>query len=121
VLLTNDGELVQRLIHPSFQQEREYLINVHRNIIPGDLIKLKTGINLDDGLSRFKKVEQTSENSLRVILTEGRKRQIRRTLQALGMPIVRLQRIRFGSLNLGDLPEGKWRELIASEIIQLKA
>jgi 23S rRNA pseudouridine2605 synthase len=120
LLLTNDGEFVQRLIHPSFQQEREYLIQIHRAIIPLDLVKLRAGIKLDDGLSKFKAVEQMGERSLRVILTEGRKRQIRRTLDKLGMPILSLQRVRFGSLQLADLAEGRWRELLANEIIQLK-
>jgi pseudouridine synthase len=120
VLLTNDGELVQKLIHPSFQQEREYLIIGERPISSDDLAKMQKGVLLDDGLSKFSKVRQTGKNSMIVILKEGRKRQIRRTFQTLGVRILKLHRIRFGCLHLGDLPEGQWRELIENEINQLK-
>lgn len=121
VLLTNDGELVQRLIHPSFEVEREYLIEINRTILQEDLVKLRKGIRLEDGLSRFKKVERVGDRAIRVVLAEGRKRQIRRTLQALGTSILKLHRIRFGSLELGDVPEGKWRDLLACEIFQIKS
>ena len=121
ILLTNDGDLTQRLAHPSFEKEKEYLIETGRPFQPGDLDKLRGGIVLDDGLSRFKVVKKVGERHLQVTLTEGRKRQIRRSLKAIGLPITSLVRTRFGPLLLFDLPEGHWRDLTRDEIRQLKA
>ncbi len=119
LLLTNDGTLVQKLIHPSFQKEREYIIETERPLLEADLKKLRAGVMLEDGFSQFQQVERAGKRSLKVILIEGRKRQIRRTLETLDLPIRRLHRIRFGSLRLSNLSEGQWRDLKASEIRQL--
>ena len=121
ILLTNDGKLTQRLTHPSFEKEKEYLIETGRRIQPEDLDKLRGGIVLDDGLSRFKVVEKVGERHLQVTLTEGRKRQIRRSLKAIGLPIKNLVRTRFGPLVLSDLVAGHWRDLTQEEVRQLKA
>jgi 23S rRNA pseudouridine2605 synthase len=120
LLLTNDGELVHRLLHPSFEIEREYLIETGRDITTTDIHKLNRGVLLDDGFSRFIRVDLKEQRSLLIVLAEGRKRQIRRTLKAIGVPILTLHRIRFGNLTLGKLPSGQWRELTPSEILSLK-
>jgi len=120
LLLTNDGDLVQKLVHPSFQQEREYVVETVRSTTEQDLIRLRRGVMLEDGLSKFQKVEKLSQRELKIILTEGRKRQIRRTLKAIGLPILSLHRIRFGPLRLWRLPVGHWRDLTPGEIQQLK-
>ena len=121
LLLTDDGELVQRLMHPSFEQEREYLIQTGRSIQFQDLERLRDGIHLEDGLSKFAQVQKVGERGLQIILKEGKKRQIRRTLAKIGLPIKSLTRIRLGNLTLASLPIGKWRDLTAKEINSLKS
>jgi len=121
ILLTNDGELAQRLTHPSFGKEKEYLITTKSPLGEDDLEKLRKGVQLEDGLSRFTSVQKLGENSLKVVMTEGRNRQIRRTLKALRIPIKNLHRTRFGDLTLSELPRGKWRDLTLEEIERLKS
>lgn len=121
ILLTNDGGLTQRLTHPSFGKEKEYVITTGRAIIASDLRRLRKGIRLEDGLSKFLSAEKMGARKLRVVLSEGRKRQIRRTLEAIQLPIANLHRIRVGTLNLGGLPAGKWRDLTPKEMTQLKS
>jgi len=120
ILLTNDGELAQRLTHPSFGKEKEYLITTKRPLGEDNLEKLRKGVQLEDGLSRFTSVQKLGENSLKVVMTEGRNRQIRRTLKALRIPIKNLHRTRFGDLTLSELPRGKWRDLTQEEVERLK-
>jgi 23S rRNA pseudouridine2605 synthase/23S rRNA pseudouridine2604 synthase len=116
ILLTNDGALSQRLTHPSFQKEKEYIVETTRPITANHLGRLKKGVQLEDGKSRFLHIEKTGEKGLRLVLTEGRKRQIRRTLKAISLPIRSLHRLRVGKLNLSGLPEGKWRDLKPGEL-----
>jgi pseudouridine synthase len=121
LLLTDDGDLVQKLMHPSFEQEREYQIETGRSILQRDLDKLREGIHLEDGLSKFARVQKVGERRLLIILKEGKKRQIRRTLLKIGLPIKNLTRIRLGTLRLTSLPLGKWRDLTPKEISSLRA
>lgn len=120
VLLTNDGELAQRLTHPSFQKEKEYLIDTRRPLTDEDLDRLRIGVMLEDGRSCFYNIARVGKRRLRITLTEGRKRQIRRTLKAIALPISRLHRIRLGTLRLSQLPSGQWRNLDTNEIRKLK-
>lgn len=120
VLLTNDGELAQRLTHPSYQKEKEYLIDTRRPLADEDLDRLRRGVMLEDGHSRFSSIARVGKRRLKVTLTEGRKRQIRRTLNAIGLSIGRLHRIRLGALRLSQLPSGQWRNLDVNEIRRLK-
>jgi len=120
LLLTDDGELVQKLMHPSFEQEREYVIETGRSLLQRDLDKLREGIHLEDGLSKFAQVQKVGARKLKIILKEGKKRQIRRTLAQIGLPIKSLTRIRLADLNLASLPAGKWRDLTPKEINSLK-
>lgn len=121
VLLTNDGALAQVLLHPSHESEREYRVTVEGRIPAAALRRLAVGVELDDGTTaparvgrpRFDAARRTSRFGLTLI--EGRKRQVRRALEALGHPVVRLVRVRMGPLRLGRLREGAARELTVDE------
>ena len=125
VLLTNDGALANVLMHPSYGCEREYEVTAKGHFSRDELRRLADGIVLDDGPTaparveneRFDSRDETTEFSL--TLTEGRKRQIRRALVALGHPVLRLLRVRMGPLRLGELELGSARRLTPEERIQL--
>lgn len=126
VLLTNDGELAQVLLHPSYESEREYEVTVSRRISRDALRRLGEGVELDDGLTapatvghvRFDRSADTSV--FRLTLIEGKKRQIRRALAFLGHPVTALLRVRMGTLRLGDLAAGEARPLEVGEIRALR-
>jgi pseudouridine synthase len=120
LLLTNDGDLAQRLMHPSYEKEKEYIVTTTSPLSKTHLSRLRRGVQLDDGLSKFQSVEQLNRDQVKVVLTEGRKRQIRRTFKKIGLRIRHLHRIRVGNLTLGTLPEGQWRDLTDREIQDLK-
>ncbi len=121
VLLTNDGPVAHSLLHPSFGEEREYRVTVRGSIDRSTLRRISKGIELEDGLTaparvgavRFDPEARTTRFAL--TLVEGRKRQIRRMMRALGHPVVRLVRVRMGPLELGRLAPGKARPLRARE------
>jgi len=121
LLLTNDGELAHRLTHPSFEVPRTYRAQVRRP--PGRepaLRALREGIELDDGRTAPAKVRRLTPDRLELVLREGRKRQVRRMLEAVGHPVVRLERVAFGPLRLGELPPGGHRLLKPAEVEQLR-
>ncbi|MGQ9802893.1 MAG: pseudouridine synthase [Anaerolineae bacterium] len=128
VLLTDDGDLALHLTHPRFGHEKEYHVLVEGRPTEETLEKWRRGVELDGKATAPAKVavlrtetEGTRERTwLRVILREGRKRQIRRTAALLGHPVVRLIRVRIGPVRLGDLPPGKWRYLSPAEIRALR-
>ncbi len=114
LLLSNDGALAFQLTHPSWGIEKEYEADVSRALMPAELDRLRAGIELDDGLSAPCTVTQETRTTgalLRLVLHEGRKRQIRRMLQTLAVPLLHLHRSRVGPLRLGDLPLGELRAL----------
>ena len=119
VLLTNDGELAQTLLHPSHGNEREYRVRVHGRVAAPALRRLRDGVELSDGrtaAAQVAGVERGSDTTqFRLTLREGRKRQIRRACAALGHPVLSLQRVRIGPLRLGRLPRGAARRLTAAE------
>jgi 23S rRNA pseudouridine2605 synthase len=122
VLLTNDGELAHVLLHPSFESEREYRVTVSGRIAPRALRQLAAGVPLDDGVTAPARVERVTFDAnsqttrFHLTLIEGKKRQIRRALAALGHPVKALLRVRMGPLRLGRLPAGKARPLTGREI-----
>jgi len=120
MLLTNDGELANRLMHPRFGHEKEYRALVQGQPSDATLRKWEQGVVLDGqrtAPARVKRLKTDPDTTwLRITLHEGRKRQIRRVAAALGHPILRLIRERIGPLRLGQLPVGAWRHLSASEI-----
>lgn len=125
VLLTNDGELAQLLLHPSGGHEREYRVRVSGTPTDEALSAWREGTFLDDGRTAPAEVvvESSSGGStwLRFTLREGRNRQIRRMVEALRHEVHRLVRVRMGAIRLGDLPSGQWRELSDEEVAALKS
>jgi 23S rRNA pseudouridine2605 synthase len=117
LLLTDSGELANRLMHPRYGLEREYLARVRGELNPGELAQLRQGILLDGVPARFERIERHREGEganrwYRVVLQEGRNREVRRLFEALGHPVSRLSRVRYGPVELPpDLAAGRWREL----------
>lgn len=121
ILLTSDGDLLQKLTHPSHQKDKLYQIATNKPIDLADLVHLNEGIYLEDGLSRLEivAIDQSnavlkpsdSQNLYHVTMREGKNRQIRRTLQALGYEVTDLLRLQFGDYHMGDLKEGEYRIL----------
>ena len=123
IILTNEGELVHRLTHPSFGVEREYWARVKGAVTQDTLRELAAGVLLDDGVARAKRAwrpKGASDDELRLVLTEGRKREVRRMLERVGHPVRRLRRERYGPLSLGSLGVGEWRDLTEDEINELR-
>lgn len=126
ILITNDGELANQLTHPRYQHEKEYLVQVSRQPDQRQLDALRNGIFLPDGKKTSPATvsiirRKSSENWLKIILCEGHKRQIREMGLSVGLPVVRLIRIRIGGLRLKNLQPGMWRYLAREEINQLKS
>lgn len=105
LLLTDDGELAERLTHPRYDKEKTYEVELDRALAPADVQRLELGVQLEDGPSRLQ-VKYLKGHQLTVVMTEGRNRQIRRTFAALGYEVRRLHRTRFGDYELGDLRPG---------------
>ncbi len=119
LLLTNDGELALRLTHPRYEVEKEYEVELDRAASPELLSQLRAGVALEDGPAKPARVERVGSLKLRLVLTEGRKREVRRMLATLGYPTVRLRRVRLGALRLEGLRTGQWRRLSDEEIDRL--
>jgi len=123
LLLTGDGELANRLMHPRYGVEKEYLVEVDGAPTSKQLAELRRGVELDDGPAKPRSVRVVDaageRTALRLVLTEGRKREVRRMLQAVGLPVRRLVRVRVGPVRLGTLPAGELRELGGEELSAL--
>jgi 23S rRNA pseudouridine2605 synthase len=119
ILLTNDGELANRLTHPRYEMPRTYLIELARPPAEEDLDRLRRGVELGDGPTAPAEVERLGERQLEITIREGRKRQVRRMAEAIGNEVENLTRIRIGSLDLGDLRRGEARRLDRREIAAL--
>ena len=124
LLLTNDGALAQRLLHPRYHVPKTYLVKVSGVLDDAQIRTLESGVRLEDGLTRpaqVRKVRKTEENSwIELTISEGRTHQVKRMLQAVGHPVLKLKRLRFGPLKLGNLPIGEYRFLTDPEIHRLK-
>lgn len=116
LLLTNDGELAQRLTHPRYKVEKEYEITLDRPWDPTLAPKLLSGMMLDGQRARLEKIHFVKPTRLRVVLRQGINRQIRRMFYEIGYEVKRLIRVRIGRLHLGDLPRGHWRPLSKTEL-----
>lgn len=115
LLLSDDGVLAKAIIGPQHSLEKEYLVTVKGELKPGRLTLLRSGLSLDNRRLKPAKVTHEHGQTLRFVLKEGRKRQIRRMCELVGLEVIDLQRIRIGPLELGDLELGKWRALKARE------
>src|SRR3954447_23730299 len=122
ILLTNDGELANRLTHPRFEVPKTYRAKVANPPVGDRAVRaLRAGIDLDDGRTAPAAVHAVRPDVLELTIREGRKRQVRRMCDAVGHPVLALRRVRFGPLALGDLAAGKHRKLTAAEVERLRA
>jgi 23S rRNA pseudouridine2605 synthase len=121
ILLTNDGELANRLMHPSFEVPKTYRVKVARPPVrEAALHALRKGVELEDGMTAPALVRRLHPGELDITIHEGRKRQVRRMCDAVGHPVKEIERIAFGPLRLGALPRGQARRLTAAETQRLR-
>ena len=121
ILLTNDGELANRLTHPRYKVEKVYRARVApREVSEPTLAALRAGVDLDDGRTLPARVRRLPDGELEIVLREGRKRQVRRMCEAVGHRVVELRRVSFGPLELGGLGEGGSRRLSDAEVERLR-
>lgn len=124
LLFTNDGELTHRLLHPSFKVDKVYLVEIDGCIDKESIRRLERGLLIDGRRTQPAKIEvayaKPQQSRFTITIHEGRKRQIRLMLAALGYGVSRLKRIQYGPLSLGELPQGKWRLLQAQEVKHLR-
>jgi len=119
LLLTNDGELANRLTHPRYEVAKTYRARLRSPIGEPQLERLRRGVELEDGPTGPARVERRGPREIEIVLREGRNRQVRRMLEAVGNRVLSLRRVAFGSLRLGDLAEGGSRRLGEREIARL--
>jgi pseudouridine synthase len=120
LLLTNDGELHHRLLHPSFDHEKEYIVTTALPMPNESLDAMRKGMFIQGQKTRPAKVKTLSSHQFMIQLKEGKNRQIRRMVRKLRNHVSRLKRIRVAGIRLGDLPEGSWRHLTNKEVTSLK-
>ena len=119
ILLTNDGDLAQRLTHPRYKIEKEYEVTLDRQWDATLAPKLLSGIFLDGQRAKIARLHSITSNRLRIVLSQGINRQIRRMFHEIGYEVKRLVRVRTGNLRLGDLPRGHWRPLTKRDLASL--
>ncbi len=119
LLLTNDGALANRLTHPRYGVAKTYLARLGKPPTDRDLSRLRDGVDLEDGRTGPAQVDRVGRQEIEIVLREGRNRQVRRMVEAIGNRVVSLRRIRFGSLALGRLAKGGARRLDEKEIARL--
>lgn len=120
IILTNDGPLHNKLSHPSFDHEKEYIVQTNIPITNGELKTLSNGVVIDGRKTRKAIVKKRGKDSYTFILKEGRNRQIRKMVETLNKKVSDLKRVRMASIKLGDLKQGKWRYMNKEEIKNLK-
>ena len=124
LLVTNDGDLANAILHPRFGVEKEYLAEVEGVPTPAHLGRLRRGVELDDGPARARSAriagKAAGRGAVRLVMTEGRKREVRRMLAGVGLPVRRLVRLRVGPIGLGRLAPGELRELSHDEVLALR-
>jgi 23S rRNA pseudouridine2605 synthase len=122
ILLTNDGELANRLTHPSFQVEKTYRAKLGGGTVGEDALEtLRGGVELDDGPTAPARARRLKGGLIEIVIHEGRNRQVRRMCAAVGHPVLELQRVGFGPLRLDGLKDGEHRRLSAAEVERLRA
>lgn len=124
LLLTNDGEMINKLTHPTHKVEKVYRVEINRRLGKKELDALRGGVRIEGGLTHSAGVyvKNSTEHgmTLKIVITEGRKRQIRQMVEAVGAKVLHLRRLQFGPLQLKDLPLGRWRPLTQAELRALK-
>lgn len=119
ILVTNDGELANRLTHPRYEVPRTYFARLAQPATEGQLRGLRRGVELDDGTTLPARIRQSSAKAIEITIREGRNRQVRRMVEAVGNEVIALRRIGFAHLRLGDLQAGKARRLRDSQVQRL--
>jgi 23S rRNA pseudouridine2605 synthase len=119
LLLTNDGALANMLMHPSHEVDKGYLVRVSGKVSPEQMKKLAEGVQLEDGMTAPATVRCLAPSRVELMLHEGRNRQVRRMLEAVGHPVLQLHRSVYAGLTLEGLEPGAWRELEPSEVQRL--
>jgi 23S rRNA pseudouridine2604 synthase len=109
LLFTQDGTLVKKLIGPESEIEKEYLVRVEGNVTSQAIALLTHGLSLDGKALKLATIQQLAPQMLQIILTEGKKRQIRRMCELVNLKVISLKRVRIGNFTLGNLPEGHWK------------
>jgi 23S rRNA pseudouridine2605 synthase len=123
LLFTNDGDLAKKLTHPKHKASKLYHVELNKKVNPGDLQKMLSGVELEDGTTRFDKAEYASEDDAKQVgveLHSGKNRIVRRTFEALGYTVVKLDRVMFAGLTKRDLPRGMYRLLSEKEVSFLR-
>lgn len=123
LIITNDGDLAHRLMHPRYEVSKIYYVRTQKTVKPHELDQLRRGVELDDGPASADQVAYLDPNSktdIALEIHEGRNRQIRRMMEALGHDIVQLERAKYGSLTTGTLQRGEWRRLTYGEVDELR-
>ncbi len=116
IFITNDGDFAQKMTHPKYEKEKEYIVETNNKLSDESLNKLRNGIILKDGMTAPAKVRNLGSKKYSIIIHEGRNRQIRRMIEAAGAKVVSLKRIRIGDFELEDLKEGKYKKFDKIEL-----
>jgi pseudouridine synthase len=124
MILTNDGELAYRLTHPKFEVEKEYIVKILGTVTEERIAKLKSGVELEEGVAKARDIKVIKQNRditiLAFVLTEGKKREVRRMCEEVEWKIINLKRVRFATVSLGELKDGESRRLTSDEISGLR-
>ncbi|MDP2174095.1 MAG: pseudouridine synthase [Candidatus Cloacimonadaceae bacterium] len=124
LMFTNDGDMINKLTHPNFKVEKVYRVDIDRKLNRSQLDQLRKGVVIEGGMTLpagvFVKTETDTSMTLKMVITEGRKRHIRQMIEAVGAKVRSLRRLQFGALRLKELPLGNWRPLTEQEIRYLK-
>ena len=119
IFLTNDGDIVNKILRAGNNHEKEYIVSTRQHITPAFIQKIRSGIPFLDTITKKCFAEQLSKNTFRIILTQGMNRQIRRMCEYLNYEVTKLERVRIMNVTLKDIPIGKWRYLTVSEIDEI--
>lgn len=122
LLLTNDGEMAHRLMHPSYKVRKVYQVETNMILSDEQLTMLRQGVQLEDGPARAYRVDRHPEfvNVIKISIIEGRNHQVKRMIQAVGAEVITLKRIIYAGLTIGSLRQGKWRNLTKKEVSELR-
>lgn len=119
LLITNDGTLAHKVIHPSSGVSKEYIVKVQSEITDEHLKRISKGTYIDSEFVRPHKVSKIRRGTLRIVLKDGKKHEVKALIAEADLPLIELKRVRVGNLRLGDLPEGSFRTLSAKEIEEI--
>jgi 23S rRNA pseudouridine2604 synthase len=120
ILLTNDGDIVNKILRAENNHEKEYIVSVNKPLTKTFLRKMQKGVPILDTVTKRCKTKQISEATFKIVLTQGLNRQIRRMCEYFDYEVTMLKRVRIMNINVNDLPVGKWRDLTEQELDVLK-